>query len=161
MVSADEDPELALQHHAEVLAAGVEAAIEGWTVRCVESRLRAWSGSADEAVLAAARAAGVDARREVGARVADLLRADIDDQRVPPLSMLRSAVAYPARVLAEAGVPPIERDEFDERAFPDDVYGLSPATFADVDPSLHEPGLAWGAAKAFVHLRRRRAEGSR
>ena len=33
----------------------------------------------------------------------------------------------------------------------------APATFADVDPALHEPGLVWGAAKAHVHLARRRA----
>lgn len=152
---------MALARYAEVLASGIEAALEGWTVRCVQERLLAWTGTADEDVLDAARAAGADARREVGARVADVLRTDIDEQRVPPLSVLRSAVTYPTRVLADAGVPHVVRDEFDERAFPEDVYGLSPATFADIDPSLHEPGLAWGAAKAFVHLRRRRDEGRR
>ena len=51
------------------------------------------------------------------------------------------------------------RDEFAERTFPDDVYDLSPASFADVDPALHEPGLMWGAAKAHVILHRRRSEG--
>ena len=40
--------------------------------------------------------------------------------------------------------------------FPDDDYDLSPATFADIDESLHEPGLVWGAAKAHVVLTRRR-----
>jgi hypothetical protein len=59
-------------------------------------------------------------------------------------------------VLRAAGVPPIVRDEFDERAFPDDVYGLIPAAFADIDASLYEPGLVWGAAKAHAHLVRRR-----
>jgi hypothetical protein len=59
-------------------------------------------------------------------------------------------------VLRAAGVPPVRRDEFAEHAFPDDVYDLAPASFADVDPSLHEPGLVWGAAKAHVHLSRRR-----
>jgi hypothetical protein len=38
--------------------------------------------------------------------------------------------------------------------FPDDDYGLTPASFADIDPALAEPGLAWGAAKAWVHRRR-------
>ena len=66
-----------------------------------------------------------------------------------------------AQVLADAGVPPIVRDEFEERAFPDDVYGLAPASFADLDPALREPGLVWGAAKAHVVLARRRAEGLR
>jgi hypothetical protein len=41
------------------------------------------------------------------------------------------------------------------------VYDLTPASFADVDPALHEPGLVWGAAKAHVHLARRRREGRR
>jgi hypothetical protein len=54
----------------------------------------------------------------------------------------------------------VPRDEFSVRSFPDDAYDLSPASFADVDPALHEPGLAWGAAKAYVHLARRRAADS-
>ena len=45
--------------------------------------------------------------------------------------------------------------------FPDDVYDLAPATFDDVSPDLHDPGLRWGAAKAHVHLKRRRAAGQR
>ena len=51
------------------------------------------------------------------------------------------------------------RDQFANSSFPDDVYGLVPATWADVDPSLHEIGITWGAAKAFVHKARRRDEG--
>ena len=46
-------------------------------------------------------------------------------------------------------------------SFPDDPYDLTPGSFADVDPSLHEPGLVWGAAKAHVVLARRRREGRR
>ena len=53
------------------------------------------------------------------------------------------------------------RDEVAVRQFPDDVYDLVPASFAEVDPELHEPGLVWGAAKAHVHLARRRSEGAR
>ena len=41
------------------------------------------------------------------------------------------------------------------------LYDLSPASFADLAPALKEPGLVWGAAKAHVHLSRRRAEGRR
>ena len=64
-------------------------------------------------------------------------------------------------VLASAGARPVARDEFSARHFPDDVYDLTPASFADVDPALHEPGLVWGAAKAHVHLTRRCREGRR
>jgi hypothetical protein len=72
------------------------------------------------------------------------------------LSILRRAVRYPTGVLRSAGVPPIVRDAYDERHFPDDDYGLTPLAFADVGPTLHDAGLAWGAAKAMVHLERRR-----
>ena len=42
------------------------------------------------------------------------------------------------------------------------LYGMIGWTlFADVDPTLHEPGLRWGASKAHVVLLRRRAEGRR
>ena len=70
---------------------------------------------------------------------------------------MRSAYREPTGVLAEAGVPPIVRDEFDERAWPDDVYGLVPRTLGDLgDPELAPLHLAWGMAKATV-IRDRRA----
>jgi len=83
-----------------------------------------------------------------------LLAADIDDQRSTPLTLLRSAVRYPTEVLRAAGVPAVERDPIQARLLPDDLYDLSPARFADVDPALAEPGMVWGAAKAFAHRRR-------
>ena len=88
-----------------------------------------------------------------------LLRTDVDAQQTNPLSVLRAAVRFPTEVLARHGVRPEARDSFAVRAFPDDVYGLSPATWADVDESLAEPGLVWGAWKAMTVLQRRRAEG--
>jgi hypothetical protein len=63
-------------------------------------------------------------------------------------------VRYPTEVLRRAGVPPVERDRFARESFPDDDYDLSPATWADVAPSLTELGITWGAAKAFEHKRR-------
>ena len=83
-----------------------------------------------------------------------LLAADVDEQRTTPLTLLREAVVYPAAVLREGRVPPVERDEFSRTRLPDDDYDLAPATFADVDPSLHELGLVWGAAKAWTHKQR-------
>ena len=115
---------------------------------------------ADDTVRVAAAAAGARARAEVGAEVRALLEQDIDEQRTTPLTLLRGAVRYPTEVLRAASVPPVERDRAQERLFPDDVYDLTPATFADVDPLLADPGLAWGAAKAFTHLRRHREPAS-
>ena len=86
-----------------------------------------------------------------------MLAADVDEQATTPLAILRTAVRYPTEVLVAAGVPPVERDSFSQRAFPDDIYDLTPATFADVDPALAEAGIAWGAAKAFEHKRRHRS----
>ena len=86
----------------------------------------------------------------------ELLSTDVDQQQTNPLSVLRSAVRHPTAVLHAAGLPRVHRDEFAERAFPADIYGLSPATWADVDPSLQEPGLIWGAWKAKTVLDRRR-----
>ena len=144
-----------VEPHATALADAVDAALPGWVERSVARVLAAWQGGApDPAVLAAAREAGVRAVAEVGAAVRTLVEADIDDQRTTPLSLLRSAVRYPTRILQDAGVPPVERDPIQVRLLPDDLYDLSPATFADVDPALAEPGLVWGAAKALAHRRR-------
>lgn len=151
------DDERKLDQFATALADAIEDALPGWVVRGVEQRLRDWSGRVDPVVLEQARAAGERARVEIGPEIRRLLSLDVDDQHTNPLSVVRRAVRYPTEVLQAAGVPPVRRDEFAERAFPDDVYDLSPAAFGDVDPSLHEPGLVWGAAKAHIHLTRRRS----
>jgi hypothetical protein len=150
-----------MEEHAEALAAAVEAVLPTWVVRSVRTILIAYQGQVPPEVEAAAEAAGEQARSEVGERLRELLATDIDEQRTNPLAVLRGAVRYPTEVLQAAGVPPVERDEFAERAFPDDIYDLSPATWRDVDESLHEPGLVWGAWKASVHLQRRREDGRR
>jgi hypothetical protein len=144
-----------VQSHATALADAVDAALPGWVERSVARLVVAWTGSDPEpAVLEAARVAGRRAASEVGGAVRALVEADVDEQRTTPLSLLRAAVRYPTEVLEAAGVPPVERDAIQERLLPDDVYDLSPATFADVDPSLAEPGMLWGAAKALAHRRR-------
>lgn len=161
-MSDDPTDEERLARYAADLGDGVRAALPTWVVRCVVERFEAWTGGPPPAeVVEAAAAAGDRARDEVGDAVAQVLAADIDEQRVPPLSLVRAAVRYPTEVLRGAGVPPVVRDDFAERNFPDDLYDLHPASFADLDPALHEPGLLWGAAKAHVHLTRRRAEGRR
>lgn len=154
------DDEL-LAAHAAVLADAIERALPGWVVRCVHDLAEAWRPGSSRALAGAAADAGREAAAQVGPEVRALLEQDVDAQATGPLAVLRSAVRYPTQVLAGAGVPPVVRDEFAERAFPDDVYGLAPASFADLHPALHEPGIVWGAAKAHVVLARRRAEGRR
>jgi hypothetical protein len=143
-----------VEEHATVLADAIEAALPGWVERSVRRRLEDAGRSFDAPVAEATAAAGRQAADEVGQAVRELLERDIDDQTTTPLSLVRGAVRYPTRILREAGVAPVVRDEVQERLFPDDVYDLTPASFADVDPALAEPGLTWGAAKAFAHIQR-------
>lgn len=154
--------ETALAGHAGALVDAVGPAVQRWVTRVVASRYEAWSGAPPGAELrAAAELAAAAARTEVEPAVTALLRSDVDRQTSNPLALVRAAVRYPTAVLAGAGVPEVERDAFAERAFPEDRYDLSPASFADVDPELRELGLVWGAAKAHVILARRRREGRR
>ena len=143
-----------MEEQATALADAIEAALPRWVERSVARVMTAWKGDVDDDLRRAAAEAGRRAVAEVGPQVRALLGADIDDQRTTPLSLVRAAVRFPTAVLAAAGVPAVRRDEQQERLFPDDVYDLAPATFADVDPTLGEIGLAWGAAKAFEHLQR-------
>lgn len=145
-----------LKSYALVLADGIEANIAGWVEASVERLMIAWRGSCPDDIRSAAREAGSRARADIAPQVRALLERDIDEQRHNPLAIVRRAVPYPTEVLRAAGVPDVVRDEQAEAHFPDDVYDLTPASFADVHPSLREPGLEWGAAKAHVHLARHR-----
>jgi hypothetical protein len=113
----------------------------------------------DEVLVNEARAAAGEGSGWVMQRLRDALETDVDAQRANPLQILREAVRFPTEVLSRAGVPPAKRDEMDERINPDDVYALAPAHWNDIDESLLEPGIVWGAAKAQTVLQRRRAEG--
>jgi len=158
----DGDDETVLQVLAADLADGVERHLPRWVVDRVEDRVTQWRGAVPGDVRDEAEEASIEAVQVVGPAVRTLLGTDVDAQGANPLALVRGlAVPFPTRVLQRAGVPPVVRDEFAERAFPDDLYDLSPASFGDLHPSLQEPGLAWGAAKAYVVLARRRAEGLR
>jgi len=149
------DDEAALGRYAHDLADAIDAALPAWFDRCV-SRFVSVAELADLPGGSTYRADATVAATKTAAAARELLERDIADQRLGPLEVLRAAVSFPTQVLRQAGVPPAVRDDFAERTFPDDVYDLSPASFGDVHESLHEPGLVWGAAKAHVHLRRRR-----
>ena len=153
------DDEARLSAIAADLADRIDAVVAGWITRLVVTRVEQWRGDASAEVRAEAGVAGEAARADLMPRMRRLLEADIDDQTANPLELLRHATRHAQAVLEGMGMPAVERDQFAQRSFPTDVYDLMPATWADVDPSLHEPGITWGAAKAFVHKARRRAEG--
>ena len=141
-----------MDKYSTALHAAAVAAVPGWVERSVARR----AGVRANELADRATEAGVAAAAEVDRALRTLLETDIDEQRTNPLSILRSAVRFPSAVLAEAGIAPVGRDSFVTRAFPTDVYDLAPATWRDVDESLLEPGIEWGAWKAKQHLDRRR-----
>jgi hypothetical protein len=138
----------------DAILAGVERELPGWVERQVARILDAWARLEPEARAQAGRAArdaAVAATARVGAQLRELFATDAAAQRATPLQIVRTAYREPTEVLAQAGVPPVERDAFDERVWPDDRYGLVPRTLGDLgDPDLGPLLLAWGMAKARV-----------
>jgi len=152
--------EEALVGHALELIAALQELVPHWLDRSI--RLRAgFDVARTPDVIEATQHALEALRANELTDLRKLLETDIDQQRLAPMAILRAAVRHPTGVLEIAGVPHHRRDEFEVTQFPDDHYSLTPATWADVHPDLHGPGIAWGAAKAFVHLARRKAEGQR
>ncbi len=158
------DPDSEISRLGPELAESVIEAVPGWIARSVEDRYAEWVRSGSPAapksqpdIERLAQAAGRQAADAVAAPLRALLCADIDDQRTTPLALVRPLVAFATGVLSDAGVPPVARDEFQELRFPDDRYGLTPASLAVLGEEVRDLALAWGAAKAFVHRRRHSA----
>lgn len=147
----------ALQRHAATLADGIEEALGPWVERCVRTRVEGSGGVFTAEIRARAAASGRAAVEVTVPRIRALLELDIDAQPTGPLAIVRSAVVFPTEVLRATGVPPLDRDDAARSMFPDDEYDLTPASFAELDPALTEAGIVWGAAKAHVHLARRRS----
>lgn len=144
-----------LASYATALADEVQRALPDWVRSVVAARL---GGTVPAASADAVETAATTAAEDVGGRLRDLLALDIDEQWTNPLTLIRTAVQYPTEVLRDAGAQEIQRDEQSRRFHPEDIYGLIPTSFADLGPAAHDLGLSWGAAKAHVHLRRRREE---
>ena len=151
----DERRAQALLHEAsDAIVAGVERELPGWVERSVTRILDAWARAAPD-VRAKAERDAVDAGTAAAARVGGELRVlfarNAEEQRATPLEVVRTAYREPTAVLAAAGIPPVERDEFAERAWPDDDYGLVVHDLGDLgDEDLGPLQLAWGLAKAKV-----------
>jgi hypothetical protein len=153
-----------LEETGAAIVAGVEAQVPAWARAQVERLLDAWGGASSD-VRARAEAASAEAGAAAADRVVAELRAlfglDPEEQAATPLEIVRTVYREPTVVLRVAGVPPVVRDEFDERAWPGDVYGLVPRTLGDLgDPDLAPLHLAWGMAKAAA-MRARRSRTTR
>jgi hypothetical protein len=98
-----------------------------------------------------------DTARRLLADIDELLSHEAWEQRRNPLDLVRAAMENVTAELKRMGARPVSRDEFKERSFPDDVFDLAPATWSDLHPDLHEPGLEWGAWKAAAIMSHRRS----
>jgi len=157
VTSSKDDAERAARRLADAGAAivdGVERELPGWVERQVERIADAWGRldpAARETALREARDAGAAASARVTARLRELFSSDAAAQTSTPLEVVRTAYREPTAVLVRAGIPPVERDAFEERAWPDDRYGLVPHSLGDLgDADLAPMLLAWGMAKAAV-----------
>lgn len=152
--AAPEDPEARMVEAGTRLVAAVRDGGAAWVVGVVTERLDQWGGLAAPdrvAAVAAAERAGAVAARRVADELVALLSLPAAEQRLTPLEVMRGLRIEATGVLAAAGVPEVVRDEFDERAFPDDVYGIVLRAPAELgDDELGAVLLAWGLAKARV-----------
>jgi len=147
------DDEAKLAWFAADLAEAIAGAVPGW----VRRSLRTGAAAGGVAYAAAQVPDVVTATHDaVVGEVRRILAADVDAGGGSPLAPLRAGVGPMTDCLQRWGAARPPRDEFHERRFPEDPYGLGPASFADIAPDLHQPALVWGAARAHVHLRRRR-----
>jgi hypothetical protein len=143
------------------LADAVIAAVPAWIKGAVDTRVAQWvqSGapttSIDEPELAKmAEAAGEQAASSVAGPLRELLLADVDVQWTTPLALVRPLTGFATAVLEKAGVPGVKRDEFEVTRFPDDEYGLTPASLSSLGEEVANLALVWGAAKALAHRQR-------
>jgi hypothetical protein len=133
---------------------GVARTMPEWVVTKIAFIADAWGRLDDDArarLDADAVAAGDAATARVVTALRDLFATPPMEQRTTPLEIVRTATREVTSVLSASGIPPVERDEFVVRAFPDDLYDVTPATLADLgDEDLGPLQLAWGLAKAKV-----------
>lgn len=129
---------------------GVVVQLPGWVVREVGRIVADWGGPADGWEAAAATAGDAAARR-VGDELRSLFAREPTAMNRTPLEIVRTAVREPTAVLVALGIPAVERDDFASRSWPDDRYGLTPATLGDLgDPDLGPLHLVWGMARTAV-----------
>lgn len=145
-----------LREVSDELATAMTERIPSWVERAVRERAMAAGVTVDETARARIAHVGDELARSLADPLRAVLTADVDAGAGTPLATVRAEIAPVTAILDDLGVRRSRRDDFSTRHFPLDHHDLGPASFADIDESLLEPGLRWGAARAHVHLRRRR-----
>ena len=160
-----------LERLARLLALRVAVAVPDWVRRCVErgvanGKARAgpyWTldAEASKALSRSAELVGWRAAEFVERKLWEVLAAVGDTRPAQPrvVAVLQEAGAYPAGVLARAGVPAARRDRAAMRLFPDDAYDIVPRSLAELHPMLPELVNAWEEARWTVVCERNAAAG--
>lgn len=152
------DPDLArMVDISEQLVTAIRDAVPGWIVAAVTARLDGVDAAAGRIALERAVAVGPGAAETLAAQIAALLALPIDQQPTTPLALMRTVAVHPTELLVEAGARPVARDPFEQRANPDDVFGVAPATWGDLGDEVLAAGMQWGAAKAYLHRKAHRS----
>jgi hypothetical protein len=143
-----------LREASDAMVDGVRRCLPGWVRSRVAAVADAW-GRLEPRIRAGldvgAEAAAASTTERVVGELEELLARDPSAQDRTPLEVVRGAHREATELLAGAGIPGVVRDEFAERAWPEDRYGLVPAGLGDLgDPDLGPLLLAWGMAKAKV-----------
>lgn len=150
------------------LGGKIEQALPGWVELSVLARLGTPTHSQQAEPhhvtpkhVTAAKELGLVVLDHAGPQLRSLLSQDIDQQRSTPLTVLRGVVPHMTSFLEELGVAAPGRDGEARRLHPDDVYDLTPGGYEDFGDDVRQASLMWGAAKAHVHIQRRKSEGLR
>jgi len=147
--AADPSDAAAYAMYGERLRDAIDVAFRPWLEAVLRQRCRT------EVIAPELEAAMLEVERDARARIEELIHADVDAALSGPLERLRQATEALSPVLTDLAVPAPARDPFDQKHRPNDRYALGPFAFADLGPDVQEAGMAWGAAKAFIHRARR------
>lgn len=147
-MTTSSDDEQAYIDYGEQLREAVADSIRPWLTTQVRDRF----GIDPDLLADEISAIAIDA----DARLEELVHADVDTPLSGPLERIRGAVEQLNPRLVELGAVPPSRDPFDVRIRPDDIFALGPVAFFDLGDRVHEAGITWGAAKAYLHQARRK-----
>lgn len=141
----------------EDLRAAVGAAVPSWLERIVGGVLATQQITPEGSFPQDFQAMAERTSRFVDTGLETLFAADPDEQRGTPLGVLRAALRFPSELLDAHGAVAVRRDDMARWSVPEDRYNLCPANLAELSDEAGQLGLAWGAGKAHIHLKRRRA----
>lgn len=136
--------------YGQQLLTGVSSSIRGWLNTTISNRLG--EATFDHDLQRELEQVSCDVEQSI----TTLVNADVDEPLSGPLERIRRAVEPLNDALENRGAPQPARDPVEAAMRPADQYALGPMTFRDLGDDVHEAGIAWGAAKAHLHLQRRR-----